>query len=218
MTELQQAHRNMLDQQLKPNEVMDSRLLDAMESLPRALFVDPELSELAYVDTALPIGHGQYMWSPLLEGKVLQTLALQSDETVLEIGTGSAYLTALMAKLAAKVVSVEYFEDLTQQADARLKALGIDNVELVTANAAAGFDLGDRVDVIVLTASVETVADNYLHSLNIGGRLLAFVGQAPAISVQLITRESEWDWQTQTLFETVVAPMLYAEPKHHFEF
>jgi protein-L-isoaspartate(D-aspartate) O-methyltransferase len=218
MSELQQAHRNMLEQQLKPNEVMSSRILDAMTALPRALFVDTEMSGLAYVDTTLPIGHNQYMWSPLLEGKVLQALDLQPHETVLEIGTGSGFLTALMSQLVAQVISVDYFDTFTQQARERLKSLGIDNVELATGDAAKGWHLTDRVDVIVLTAAVETVPDNYLHSLNIGGRMLALVGRPPAISVQLITRISEWDWETDTLFETVVAPMLHAEPIPQFEF
>lgn len=218
MTELEQAHSNMVHQQVRPSDVLDERVLTAMSSVPRSLFVDPELASLAYADTALPIGEGQTMLSPVLEGRLLQALQIQSDETVLEIGTGSGYFTALLAKLAKQVISVDYFASLSEQAQARLTALAIDNVSLHVGNAAKSWPLADRIDAIVITAAFVSVPEEYLHSLKVGGRLLAVVGKAPAMTVQLIERVGEWNWHTSALFETVIPPVIHAEPKTLFEF
>jgi protein-L-isoaspartate(D-aspartate) O-methyltransferase len=218
VTELEQAHSNMVHQQVRPSDVLDERVLMAMSSVPRSLFVDPDLASLAYADTALAIGEGQTMLSPVLEGRLLQALQIQSDETVLEIGTGSAYFTALLAKLAKQVISVDYFASLSEQAQARLTALAIDNVSLHVGNAAKSWPLADRIDAIVITAAFVSVPEEYLHSLKVGGRLLAVVGKAPAMTVQLIERIGEWDWRTTALFETVIPPVIHAEPKATFEF
>lgn len=218
MTELEQAHSNMVHQQVRPSDVLDERVLAAMSSVPRSLFVDPELASLAYADTALPIGEGQTMLSPVLEGRLLQALQIQPDETVLEIGTGSGYFTALLAKLAKQVISVDYFVTLSEQAQARLTALAIDNVSLHVGNAAKSWPLADRIDAIVITAAFVSVPEEYLHSLKVGGRLLAVVGKAPAMTVQLIQRVGEWNWHTSALFETVIPPVIHAEPKALFEF
>jgi protein-L-isoaspartate(D-aspartate) O-methyltransferase len=218
VTELEQAHSNMVHQQVRPSDVLDERVLAAMSSVPRSLFVDPELASLAYADTALPIGEGQTMLSPVLEGRLLQALQIQSDETVLEIGTGSGYFTALLAKLAKQVISVDYFATLSEQAQARLTALAIDNVSLHVGNAAKSWPLADRIDAIVITAAFVSVPEEYLHSLKVGGRLLAVVGKAPAMTVQLIERVGEWNWHTSALFETVIPPVIHAEPKALFEF
>lgn len=218
MTELEQAHSNMIHQQVRPSDVLDERVLTAMSSVPRSLFVDPELASLAYADTALPIGEGQTMLSPVLEGRLLQALQIQHDETVLEIGTGSGYFTALLAKLAKQVISVDYFASLSEQAQARLTALAIDNVSLHVGNAAKSWPLTDRIDAIVITAAFVSVPEEYLHSLKVGGRLLAVVGKAPAMTVQLIERVGEWNWRTSALFETVIPPVIHAEPKALFEF
>lgn len=218
MTELEQAHSNMVNQQVRPSDVLDTRVLAAMSAVPRALFVDPELASLAYADTALPIGEGQSMLSPVLEGRLLQALKLQPDETVLEIGTGSGYFTALLAKLAGQVISVDIFPSLSEQAQARLTALAINNVSLHVGDAAKSWPLPDRIDAIIITAAFVSVPEAYLHSLKVGGRLLAVVGKAPAMSVQLIERIGEWDWRTTELFETVIPPVIHAEPKATFEF
>jgi protein-L-isoaspartate(D-aspartate) O-methyltransferase len=218
VTELEQAHSNMVHQQVRPSDVLDERVLTAMSSVPRSLYVDPELASLAYADTALPIGEGQTMLSPVLEGRLLQALQIQPDETVLEIGTGSGYFTTLLAKLAKQVISVDYFASLSEQAQARLTALAIDNVSLHVGNAAKSWPLADRIDAIVITAAFVSVPEEYLHSLKVGGRLLAVVGKAPAMTVQLIERIGEWDWRTTALFETVIPPVIHAEPKATFEF
>lgn len=218
MAEPDIAHANMVNQQLRPNEVADARVLAAISEIPRENFLEPALSGLAYADVQLPIGCGQTLLPPMVEGRMLQTLALQADETVLEIGTGSGYFTALLARLSAKVISVEYFETLSREAQQRLLALDLHNIELQVGDAARSWSLPERVDAIVITAAFVTLPEDYLHQLKVGGRLLAVVGRAPAMSVQLIQRSSEWEWQTRTLFETVIPAMIHAEPKPEFEF
>jgi protein-L-isoaspartate(D-aspartate) O-methyltransferase len=212
------AHANMVNQQLRPNQVADARVLAAISDSPRENFLEPALKGLAYADVQLPIGCGQTMLSPMVEGRMLQALALQPDDTVLEIGTGSGYFTALLARLAAKVISVEYFETLSRQAQDRLLALGLHNIELAVGDAAKSWPLPERVDAIVITAAFVTLPEDFLNQLKVGGRLLAVVGKAPAMSVQLIQRISEREWQTRTLFETVIPAMIHAEPKAEFEF
>jgi len=212
------AHANMVNQQLRPNEVADARVLAAMSNIPREKFLDPALQGLAYADVQLPIGCGQTLLPPMVEGRMLQALALQPDETVLEIGTGSGYFTALLARLAAQVITVEYYDELSVQAQDRLLELDIHNVEFDVGDAARAWPLQERVDAIIMTAAVLTVPDEYLNQLKIGGRLLAVVGKTPAMSVQLTQRISEREWHTKSLFETVIPAMIHAESKAEFEF
>ena len=218
MSEPDLAHANMVNQQLRPNEVADARVLAAMSNIPREKFLDPALQGLAYADVQLPIGCGQTLLPPMVEGRMLQALALQPDETVLEIGTGSGYFTALLARLAAQVITVEYYDELSVQAQDRLLELDIHNVEFDVGDAARAWPLQERVDAIIMTAAVLTVPDEYLNQLKIGGRLLAVVGKTPAMSVQLTQRISEREWQTKSLFETVIPAMIHAESKAEFEF
>lgn len=212
------AHANMIWQQLRPNDVSDPGVLQVLQTIDRADFVSDELKPLAYADTQLPIGHGQHLWSPLQEARILQALQLKKTDTVLEIGTGSGLFTAMLAQLAGKVTSVEIYPDLSQAAQQRLQVLQLDNIELQTGDACHGWPLAERLDAIVLTAAYPKVPEQYLHQLKVGGRLLAIVGSAPAMSVQRITRTAETQWQTENLFETVVAMMLGAEPKPEFAF
>ena len=206
----------MIEQQVRPSEVLDSRVLAALSVIMRENFVANDLVSLAYADTELPIGYGQTMLSPVVEGRFLQALNIQSDEQVLEIGTGSGYFTALLAQLAKQVTSVELIAELSEQAQHRL--VGLDNIELQIGDASHGWDLEDRVDVIVATAAFVTLPDRYKHLLQIGGRMLVAVGISPAMKVQLIRRVAERQWQTETVFETVIPAMINAEPKPEFEF
>jgi len=212
------AHSNMVAQQVRPGDVLDARVLAAMTAIPREGFVDTDIAPLAYADTQLPIGCGQTMLSPIQEGRFLQALNLQSHETVMELGTGSGYFTALLAQLAGRVVSVEFFAELSELASQRLDQQGIENVSLQVGDASKSWSLPDRIDAIVMTAAYVSVPEHYLHQLKVGGRLLAVTGKAPAMSVQLIQRVSEWDWQTESLFETVIPAVINAEPKTEFKF
>lgn len=212
------AHSNMVWQQVRPNEVSNPDVLEALQQIDRAQFVSDDYKSLAYSDTRLPIGCGQFMWTPLEEGRILQAMQLKPANTVLEVGTGSGFFTALIAKLSSNVISIEYFAELSGLAGSRLEAAGVQNVVLHCGDASHGWKLADRIDVIVLTASCLEVPEDYLHALKVGGHLVAITGQAPAMQVQRITRSDEWQWQTENLFETVVAPMVHAETKPEFTF
>lgn len=212
------AHTNMVWQQVRPNEVSNPDVLNAIQQVERAKFVSSELSALAYADTQLPIGYGQHLLSPLQEGRILQALSLQKTETVLEIGTGSGYFTALLALLARQVWTVEILAELSVEAQQRHQQLGIDNVIYAVGDASQGWPLAERVDAIVVTAAFTTVPEAYLNQLLVGGRMVAIVGTEPAMTVQLIRRVTERQWQTHRVFETVVAPMQNAEPKTEFIF
>jgi len=208
----------MLEQQVRPSDVLDPRVLDALSCIDRADFVDESLAGLAYADTDLPIGFGQVVLSPVLQGRLLQALNVQPDEHVLEIGTGSGYFTALLAQLAHHVTSIEIVSELSALAANNLADAGIENITLIVDDASQSCLLNDRVDVIISTAAFVTVPDAYLQSINVGGRIVAIVGKKQIMTVQQITRISERDWQTQTLFETVVPEMINAEAKPVFEF
>lgn len=212
------AHSNMVRQQVRPGDVLDTCVLSALADVPRELFVADGLAGVAYADAPLPIGCGQVMLTPLQAGRMLQALQLTGRESVLEIGSGTGYFTALLAGLARSVISVELIASLSQRAAENLRQLGIDNVTLEIGNAAKGWPLPDRVDAIVMTAAFARLPDDYLHALEVGGRLLAVTGKAPLMSVQLIHRDSEWDWRTETVFETLIPPMTHAEPRPEFDF
>lgn len=218
MQEQTTAHFNMLEQEIRPNDVTCPRVLEAMTDLDRADFVGEELRGIAYAGLDLDIGYGQTMLSPLLQALLLQALELKPTENVLEVGTGNGYFTALMARLANHITSVEIIPELAQQAEQYLAKAEIDNVTVQVGDASQGWKLDERVDVIVLTAAVVTVPEEFKHALKVGGRMIAIVGEAPAMRVQLIHRVDEREWQEESLMETVIPPMINAEPKQEFEF
>jgi len=217
-TNLDYAHSNMVAQQVRPSNVLNPHVLAALKAIKRDKFVADDLVELAYADTQLAIGFGQFMLSPVLEGRFLQALNIQKDEKVLELGTGSGYFTALLATLADHVFSVEIFAELSQLAQQRLTDMTITNVTLNIGDAAKEWQLKGRVDIIVATAAFVSVPDAYLQALTVGGRMLAVVGKAPVMSVQLIQRISELEWHTNSVFETLIPAMINAEPKPEFNF
>jgi protein-L-isoaspartate(D-aspartate) O-methyltransferase len=208
----------MVIQQVRPSDVLNDTVLAVMTDIARADFVDEDLVSMAYADTMLAIAHGQTMLTPILEGRFLQALDLTPETNVLEIGTGSGYFTALLAKLSNHIISVEYYADLSELAAKRLAEADIRNVTLTVGDASQGWPLVERIDTIVITAACAQVPDDYLQSLKVGGKLLIVTGTAPAMSVQLITRVSETEWQPQFLFETVIPYMIHGEPTQQFEF
>ncbi|MDH5358199.1 MAG: protein-L-isoaspartate O-methyltransferase [Gammaproteobacteria bacterium] len=215
---LDNAHFNMVEQQVRPSAALTPKVINALDYVARDQFVDEDLLGLAYADTELAIGFGQTMLSPILHGRMLQALNIQPDEEVLEIGTGSGYFTALLAKMAKHVTSVEIIPELSAIAAKNLARADIKNVDLVVGDAAHGWPLPERIDVIVSTAAFVTVPDDYLQNLKVGGRMLAVVGEGNTMTVQLIQRVTEWEWQTNAIFETVISPMINAEPKPEFKF
>ena len=216
--DIEKARFNMIEQQIRPAEVLDTRVLDTIATTPREAFVPAEYRDLAFSDTNIPLGHGQAMMKPILEARLLQALDVQPTDKVLEIGTGSGYLTALLAKLGAHVFSVEIQPELLEQARARLAAQGIDNVTLEQGDAAHGWDGNNPFDVIVITGSLPILPESFQRGLTVGGRLVVIVGSAPAMDVRLITRVAEDSWTSESLFETELPALANAEQPSAFVF
>lgn len=219
MTEMnfEQARFNMIEQQIRPWEVLDQRVLDLLSEVPREDFVPPAFRNLALVDTNLPLGHEQVMMSPKVEARLLQAIDVQANETVLEIGTGSGYLTALLAKLAKQVYSIEIIPEFIKSAQVKLADHGINNVSLEEGDAAQGWSLDAPYDVIVITGSLPLLPDTFKQSLNIGGRLFTIVGDSPSMEATLITRVGEHEWTEEGLFEIDLPPLLNAIQPDRFE-
>ena len=216
MSNVEQARFNMVEQQIRPWDVLDMRVLDLLSEVKREQFVPPSHKEMAFMDTEIPLGHDALMWQPKLEARVLQELRIQHSDHVLEIGTGSGYLTALLSRLAKKVTSVEIVPELRAFAEKNLAARRIDNVTLELGDAAQGWS--GSFDVIVLTGSTPVLPEAIKTSLNPGGRLFAVIGDAPAMQAKLITCVTPGVFESKTLFETSIAPLQYALQPKRFVF
>jgi protein-L-isoaspartate(D-aspartate) O-methyltransferase len=203
------ARTQMLGQQLRAWSVLNDRVLNAFRDMPRESFVPPELRDLAFADSEIPLGHGQSMLAPKVEGRILQSLAVEPIDDVLVVGTGSGYLTACVATLAKRVVSVDIFPDFVAGAEAKLAEHGIGNVELRVADAMT-LSYPARFDAIAVTGSVPTQSEHFLSMLRPQGRLFVVVGRAPAMEARLITLQPSGAVTTEVLFETVLAPLINA--------
>lgn len=201
---LEQARHNMIVQQIRPWDVLNDQVLETVAQTPREEFVPAEYRSLAFIDTTIPLGHGEVMMEPKLEARMLQALEIGAGDTVLEIGTGSGYVTALLAKLGRHIFSVDINAEFTESAGKKLIAHGIDNVTLDTGDAANGWGQRGSFDVIAVTGSLPVLTEDFQRELNIGGRLFVIVGTAPIMEAHLITRIGENDWRSESLFETVV--------------
>lgn len=208
--DIEQARYNMVEQQIRPWDVLDQGVLDLLFKVHREDFVPEAHRALAFVDMEIPLGHGETMWTPKLEARVLQELAIRPTDRVLEVGTGSGYLTALLASLAAEVTSVDIVPEFTRSALQKLRAHGFDNVMLHTGDAARDWIDAAGFDVIVLTGSTPLLPDAYRHRLRAGGRLFAITGTAPVMQAQLITCSAPGTTRSVTVFETCVAPLVNA--------
>jgi protein-L-isoaspartate(D-aspartate) O-methyltransferase len=208
---------NMIYNQIRPWEVTDQVVLKQMMVVPRELFVPETYHDLAFADMAIPLGHGQVMLTPKEVGRILQDLNIQTDETILEIGTGSGYMTALLAGLGQRIDSIDIFSDFSVAAQLKLAKLKINNVNLITADAAHGWDK-QSYDVIVITGSLPSLPNQFRLSLNPGGRLFAIIGQTPAMEAVLLTYTLRGQWHEQKLFETVVPPLLNVKEPSQFVF
>lgn len=201
------ARRQMVDQQVRGWNVYDEDVLSTLRELPREQFVPAEYKALAFADTEIAIGHGEHMMSPTVEGRVLQALGLRGDEQVLEVGTGSGFLTACLAKLSAHVTSIDIHDDFLRNAAGRLAACGISNVDLLHMNAMQELPDGG-FDAIAVTGSMQSFDPRFVDALKPGGRLFVVVGDAPAMEAKLVSRKDENDWETVSLFETTLAPLV----------
>lgn len=214
---LEQCRHNMVEQQVRPWDVLDDKVLLTLEQIPRDAFVPEKYKNLAYADTAIPLNDSQSMMHPVVEGRILQSMTIQPEDSILEIGTGSGYLTACMAHMGCHVDSVEIDEALAQQAEKNLQQAGITNISIRCGN---GLELeaGKSYDVIVLTGSIGEIPDTLKQALNISGRMFAVSGSAPAMQAHVITRTAENDWADEVIFETVQDTLVHGEKKPSFEF
>lgn len=216
--DIQFARNQMVSQQVRAWDVLDVRVLTLLEALPREQFVPAAYRKLAYADTQIPLAQGQVMMAPKVEGRLLQALDPQAEESALEIGTGSGFVTACLARLAGEVLSVDIYPDFTATAGKTLSDLGIRNARLETRDGTRLDWLTQRFDVIAVTGSLPTYDKLYAERLNLGGRLFVIAGQPPVMEALLITRVSEDAWSRESLFETVLPPLVNAAQPRNFRF
>ena len=208
----EQARFNMVEQQIRPWEVLDQDVLDLLMTVKREEFVPAVYRDLAFTEVEIPIGCGQVMLKPVIEGKVLQALRLGKADSVLEVGTGSGYFAALLAARTEWVRTIELEPELVKLASANLARNGVENVVVVQGDGIAGWAERAPYDVIVVSGGLPFVPQALLEQLKVGGRLFAFVGEAPVMKARLVTCEAEGRFRTEDIFETVV-PMLKNAPQ-----
>ncbi len=221
--DIERARFNMIEQQIRPWEVLDQTVLDLLSVVKREEFVPAAYRNMAFVDMEIPLNigdlkTGECMLAPRVEARMLQELAVRNDDLVLEIGAGSGYMAALLAHRARHVTTVEIVPELHALAEDNLRRARIANVNVVQGDGAQGFALGHELDVIVLSGALPFVPDAFLKQLKVGGRLVAFVGEAPVQSAELIKRTGESSFSTVKLFETNVKPLRNVAQHSHFRF
>ncbi len=209
----EKARFNMVEQQIRPWEVLDQDVLDLLMTVKREEFVPAAHRELAFADVEIPIGCGQVMLKPVIEGKILQALQLKHADSVLEIGTGSGFFAALLAARTEWVRSIELDPELVRFASANLARNKVDNVIVEEGDGVQGWPSRAPYDVIVVSGGLPFLPQVLLEQLKVGGRLFAFVGDAPVMKARLVTCEAEGRYRTEDIFETLV-PMLKHAPRH----
>ncbi|NEX60649.1 protein-L-isoaspartate O-methyltransferase family protein [Noviherbaspirillum galbum] len=215
---IEKARFNMIEQQIRTWDVLDLDVLELLTVVKRENFVPDAYKSLAFVDTQIPLPRGACMFAPKMEARILQEVNPKKHEHVLEIGSGSGYMAALLAHRARHVTTVEIEPELHALAKANLAANGITNVDAELGNGAQGWSAKAPYDVIVISASLPVLPDAFLQQLKVGGRLFAIVGEPPVMSAQLITRASDTAYNTVKIFETDVPPLRDAVTPSHFTF
>lgn len=217
-----QARFNMVEQQVRPWDVLDPRVLNVISNIPRELFVPEQFKQLAYADMRIPLGtyegHTSHMLNPVIEGRILQSLALSEDDTVLQIGTGTGYITACLASLARHVDSVDINPEMTTLAENNLARFEIANVTLSTGDGSEKWEQKQFYGCVAIMGSLPSVPDFYKKTLKQGGRMFVITGDAPVMKALLVTRLDKSEWTIEELFETCVDPMIHAEKPEEFIF
>jgi protein-L-isoaspartate(D-aspartate) O-methyltransferase len=211
------AREQMIEQQVRAWDVLEARVLEVMRQVPRELFVPRGQRYRAYADVEVPLARGQHMLRPSVAGRLLQALLPQPGEAVLEIGAGSGFVTACLRAMAAQVRSLEIFPELADAARRNLAALGMRDVEVLDADA-LNADSGARYDAIAVTASLPLYDARFERMLTPGGRLFVVVGEAPVMDARLVRRTAEDAWSLESLFETVIDPLVNAVRPAGFTF
>lgn len=211
------ARVQMVSQQVRTWDVLDPRVLETMSIVDRSSFVPAQYANVAFADSRIPLAHDQVMLSPKVVGRILQALTLKTSDRVLEVGTGSGYVTACLASLARSVTSLEFHADLTTRAAAVLSEAGFANAELRSEDAFE-FTTSERYDAVVLTGSLPVYDQRFEQLLKPGGRLFAIVGRSPVMDARIVTRASENEWLTSSEFETSVPALINAPDPQEFSF
>ncbi|MBI4005152.1 MAG: protein-L-isoaspartate O-methyltransferase [Gammaproteobacteria bacterium] len=211
-----QARLNMIEQQIRPWEVLNQTVLNLIAEIHREDFIPEEYRQLALADTNIPLAHGQITMTPKVEARLVQSLNIKSGDKILEIGTGCAYLTALLAKSGREVTSVDIYGDFTGQADKKLKRYNINNVNLKTGDAINGWEKASPYDVIVVTGSVPVLEPCFQEQLAAGGRLFVITGESPVMEALLLTRIGNKEWSREVLFETDLPALIGAPQPQRF--
>ena len=217
-TNFDAARHNMVVSQIRTWDVRDDRILDLVARAPRQDFVPAALRNMAFADMQIPLGHGEVMMAPLMEARFLQELAIKPTDSVLEIGTGSGFVTWLLAQLSQQVTSVEIRGEFTERAAGRLAAHGASNITLEVGDGARGWSRTAPYDVIFVTGSLPLLAEEFKQQLRIGGRLAVITGDAPVMEARLITRVNDSGYDIRSLFETVIPPLQNAPSPERFRF
>ena len=215
---IEQARFNMIEQQIRPWNVLDQDVLDLLHVVKREQFVPAAYQNLAFADVEIPLPGGEAMLAPKFEARILQETGVKKHETVLEIGTGSGYMAALLAHRAAKVTTVEINPETAELARKNLANAGVHNVTVETGNGAQGWEKGAPYDVIVISGALEVLPEAILKQVKVGGRIAAIVGQAPVMEASIITRTGENAYSTVKVFETNVRYLTGAPVPSHFQF
>lgn len=216
-TPVEISRRQMIDQQVRAWEVLDDRVLEVLERVSRDRYVPESFRDVAFADTSIPLGHGQYMLPPKVDGRILQALSIERGDAVLDVGTGSGFLAACLAALGGAVRSIEIFADLADGARRTVRSEGVGPVTIEVADAAR-LDEQDRYDAIAVTASLPVYDRRFERALKVGGRLFVVTGQRPVMEARLVTRVDQDQWTSEALFETVIEPMLNADRPPEFRF
>lgn len=211
------ARGQMVRQQIRTRDVTDASVLGVFSELRRERFVPLEYEDLAFADTEIPLPHGQAMMTPIIEGRLLQALELDPKHNVLEIGTGTGYLTACLAKLSAAVTSVDIFSDFVDMAKSNLAEAEVENIELLCMDATTEIPTG-QFDAVAVTASLPVFDTRFLDAVKPGGRLFVIVGDSPVMDARVVTRTDENDWTAKSLFETDVQQLLNVNRPSAFSF
>lgn len=215
---LEQTRFNMVEQQIRTWEVLDADVLELLYKIRREEFVPEAYRSMAFVDMEIPLGHGQFMLEPKMEARMLQELHVKKTDKILEVGSGSGYMTALLAEMGGHVYSVEIEPELKTMAEKNLLAHDINNVTIELGDAARGWSKNEPYDVIVLTASTPVLPEAFQKSLQPGGRMIVIVGEEPVMEALLVTCEKSGVYNSVKLFETCIPPLINAQQPERFVF
>ena len=211
------ARQQMIEQQVRAWEVLDPAVLDVLGAVPRERFVPPAFASLAFADTEIPIGHGEAMMTPTVEGRMLQALGVGDGDEVLEIGTGTGFIAACLARLGARVTSIDIHEDFVRMAALNLEAAGIPDVDIRLMDATVSLPEGP-FDAIAVTGSLHAFDPRFVEALKIGGHLFVVVGDAPIMEARRVVRTTGSDWISEPVFETRLKPLVHAGTPPQFRF